>query len=166
MDKTQKANLLANMKKHPCHYNRETMYKYISSGVLTYDDLVANNQILHDAAFERICRNPGLYDNQIKLGVSSLEEISSKGGSLDILLFGVPEVGRRTMLAGLVNSGRGIGLSFDCRGACGSYLLYLWNTIRTCNLPDSSNTPYIQLIEASFRKGKGQTFPISLIDVW
>lgn len=165
MDKTEKANLLANMKKHPCHYNRETMYKYISSGVLTYDDIVVNNQILCDVAFERIRRNPSLYDNQIKLDVSSLEEISSKEGNLDILLFGIPGVGRRTMLAGLVNSGREFDLSFGCRGACGSYLLDLRDIIHTRSFPDSSNTPYIQLIEASFRNDRGQTSPISLIEM-
>lgn len=165
MDKTQKTNLLADMKKHPCNYSRETMYEYISSGVLTYDDIVVNNKILNDVAFKRICENPNLYNEQIKLGVSNKEEISSKEGCLDILLFGIPGVGRRTMLAGLLNSKTEFDLSFNFRGTCSSYILDLLNSINTCSLPDSSNTPYIQLIEASFRNGRGQTSPISLIEM-
>lgn len=71
------------------------------------------------------------------------------------------------MLAGLVNSERvfDLYLSFNYRGTCGSYLRYLRHTIDTCSFPDSSNTQYIQLIEASFRNVRGQTFPISLIEM-
>lgn len=167
MDEIQKVNLLTDMKRNPCHYSRETMYEYISSGEFDYNDLVVNGLVLSDYAFSWILRYPNLCEEQKKLDVSNAEYLSSKEGNLDILLFGIPGVGRRTMLAGLVNSGIAfnLGLSLECRGACDSYLVDLCNTIKTGRLPDSTNTPYIQIIEASFSNERGQKSPFSLIEM-
>ena len=102
MDEIQKANLLADMKKYPCQYSREIMYEYISSGELTINDLVYDGNILTDSAYNHILRFPKLRDEQRPLPVVRSSTPYSEEGNLDVLLWGVPGVGSKMFLSGLL----------------------------------------------------------------
>lgn len=165
MDKTQKATLLADMKNHPSHYDREAMYEYIVSRELTQKDLVVDENILTDKAFEHIIKYPSLSDEQRPLALTHSYNPYSKDGNLDILLFGSPGVGKRMFLSRLLSLHGKLGFCINCGHEGVEYAIELRNYSRACFIPPSCVDSFIQVIEASFRNDRGQQLPISLIEM-
>ena len=93
-----KDELLLDMKKNPSHYKREDMYSYILNGVLSFEDLVTNTNILDDRAFHHILKYPSRMDEERCLPVSNFDNPTSPDGNVDILPFGLPGSGGKTCL--------------------------------------------------------------------
>lgn len=165
MDDIQKANLLADMKRNPCHYSREIMYEYISSGELTYNDLVSDGTILSDRAYTHILQYPRLSDEQKPLPISWSSTPYSKDGNLDVLLCGAPGVGKRMFLSGLLSLSGQLGFWVNHRQQSGEYAMELQNYSRSSFIPSSSDEPFTKVIEATFRNDREQESPISLIEM-
>ena len=84
-----KGKLLNEMRQYPFRFNRENMYQYISTNVLTMEDLVDNSNILTDRGYSHIKQYPTLHSEQRDLPISKLENPTSEEGNTDIYFFGV-----------------------------------------------------------------------------
>ena len=147
-----KQELLSDLQtKSPFCYNREDMYSYISSGVLTYEDLVTNTNILDDRAYHHIRKYPHLMDEMCCMPVSKLENPESPCGNVDVYPFGVSGSGGKTsLLASFMALFDNKDFSLlNCSGT--EYARYLSNYMFTGTLPPATNYSYIQVIETSLK---------------
>ena len=165
MDEIQKANLLADMKKYPCQYSREIMYEYISSGELTINDLVYDGNILTDSAYIHILRFPKLRDEQRPLPVVRSSTPYSEEGNLDVLLWGVPGVGRKMFLSGLLSLTGQLGFRFEPRVKSGAYACELCNYSRFSFVPPRFMESYIQVIDAQLNNESQDIARISFVEM-
>lgn len=145
-----KQKLLSDLKtKAPFYYSRECMYSYISSGVLTFDDLVTNSNILSEEGFRHIKIYPSRRYETPPLCALLVEK--SVIGNTDILPFGVPGSGGKTsLLAALMTLFD--NKTFVLHESYGAeYARYLSEImLRNC-LPPATNQCYIQVINTSLR---------------
>lgn len=159
-----KQNLLYDMKnKSSFCYNREDMYSYISSGVLTYEDLVTTTDILDDRAYYHIIKFPRQNDEQRCLPVSKLEDPESPCGNVDVYPFGVCGSGGKTCLLASIMAlfdNKDFSLH-NCLGT--EYARHLSNYMLTSTLPPATDQSYIQVIETSL-KGTKDWYNISFVE--
>lgn len=162
-----KGDLLSDIARYPFRYGRKKMYEYISTGVLTYDDLVTRTHILSDKGFDHIKRYPTLASEQRELPVSTLENPTSEAGNTDIIFFGTPGSGKTCVLAGLMALEGQLGFSFDPRGAGGGgfYAMDLKNYARRSMLPPKTYQDYIQVIDGEIRDEKNILRKLSFIEM-
>lgn len=161
MDEIQKAKLLADMKKYPCHYSREDMYTYIDCGILTYEDLVLNSNILDEKGFRHIIEYPHLVDEMEQTPICPLKVEMPTPGNIDILPFGTSGSGGKTsLLAALMTLFD--NKSFVLNESSGAvYARYLSRHMFANCLPPATCVSYIQVINTSLRGNKvwhGVTF--------
>lgn len=162
-----KGDLLTDIKRSPFNYHRETMYNYISTKTLTYDDLVSKSYILTDKGYNHIVRYPRLEDEQRKLPMSSLNNPQSPEGNTDIYFFGVPGSGKTCVLAGLMSLSGRLGFDFDPRGAGGGgpYAVELQNYARSSMLPPKTDDFFIQVIDCQIDDEENNSHNISIIEM-
>lgn len=164
---SMKGNLLSDMKRYPFKYGREEMYEYISSNVLTMEDLVDKSNALTDRAYGHIKKYPQLADEQRALPYSRLENPHSEEGNTDFYFFGVPGSGKTCVLAGLMSLTGQLGFRFDPKGpgGGGNYAIELRNYARASMLPPATDQSYIQVIDAQINDESGHLHKISLIEM-
>lgn len=164
---SMKEDLLTDMKRFPFKYNRDDMYKYISTNALTLKDLVDDSCVLTDRGYSHIKRYPTLRAEQRTLPVSRLENPVSESGNTDIYFFGVSGSGKTCVLAGLLSLQGRLGFRFDPKGpgGGGSYAQELRHYARTSMLPPATDQNYIQVIDAQINDEGGNLHKISLIEM-
>lgn len=149
---TLKQKLLSDLKtKYPFYYPREEMYSYISSGVLTFDDLVTNSNILSEDGYRHIKIYPHMFDESAALPAYLLEGNKAVNGNTDILPFGMSGSGGKTcLLAALMTLfDNKTFMLHESYGAV--YARYLSEIMfRNC-LPPATVQSYIQVINTSLR---------------
>lgn len=162
-----KGDLLTDIKRFPFNYHRETMYEYISTKTLSYDDLVTKSYILTDKGYNHILRYPQLSDEQRQLPMSSLNNPQSQEGNTDIFFFGVPGSGKTCVLAGLMSLSGRLGFDFDPRGAGGGgpYAVELQNYARSSMLPPKTDDFFIQVIDCQIDDEEKNSHNISIIEM-
>lgn len=165
--KDMKGNLLSDMKRFPFKYHRDEMYAYISSNVLTMEDLVDNSGVLTDRGYSHIKRYPTLKSEQRSLPVSKLENPHSEEGNTDIYFFGVSGSGKTCVLSGLMSLTGQLGFRFDPKGpgGGGNYAIELRNYARTSMLPPATDQQYIQVIDGQINDGDGNIHKIAFIEM-
>ena len=162
-----KGDLLTDMKCYPFKYSRDMMYEYISTGILTMEELVDASHILTDRAYSHIRRYPTLAAEQRLLPVSILENPHSEEGNTDFYFWGVSSSGKTCVLAGLMSLTGRLGFSFDPKGpgGGGNYAMDLRNYARTSMLPPATEQTYIQVIDGEIDDEDGCLRKISLIEM-
>lgn len=162
-----KGDLLTDMKLFPFKYSREKMYEYISTGALTWNDLVETSHVLTDKAFSHIREYPTLKHEQRPLPLSRLDNPQSEDGNTDVFFFGVPGSGKSCVLAGLMAQTGNLGFSFDPRGngGGGNYAIELRNYARRSMLPPKTDDLYIQVIDAEINDEENRLHQLSLIEM-
>lgn len=165
-----KGDLLTDIKRFPFHYNRDTMYEYISSRTLSYDDLVTNSYILTDKGYNHILRFPTLKHEQrtdLQNLMSSLSNPHSAEGNTDVYFFGIPGSGKTCVLAGLLSLSGRLGFDFDPRGEGGGgrYAVELQNYARSSMLPPKTDDFFIQVIDCQIDDENRNTHNISIIEM-
>lgn len=162
-----KGNLLNDMMRYPFKYPRGEMYRYISSGSLTMQDLVDKSGVLTDRGYSHIKKYPTLNDEQRDLPVSRLENPHSESGNTDIFFFGVSGSGKTCVLSGLMSLTGQLGFSFDPvgPGGGGHYAMDLRNYARTSMLPPATDQHCIQVIDGQINDEKGNLHKISFIEM-
>ena len=93
--------LLNDLKNSPSIYGREKMFDIISNNRLSRKDLVENNSILTDRAYEHIKRFPSLKDEQKEMSLSFEE--TYRGNGTDVYFIGLPDTGKTSVIAGLMS---------------------------------------------------------------
>lgn len=162
-----KGDLLTDIKRYPFMYDRERMYKLISSKTLSYDDLVTKSYILTDKGYNHIVRYPRLVDEQRELNMSNLENPHSHEGNTDIFFFGIPGSGKTCVLAGLMSLSGQLGFDFDPRGEGGGgpYAVELRNYARKSMLPPKTKDTFIQVIDCQIDDEKHFSHNLSIIEM-
>ena len=162
-----KGKLLNEMRQYPFRFNRENMYQYISTNVLTMEDLVDNSNILTDRGYSHIKQYPTLHSEQRDLPISKLENPTSEEGNTDIYFFGVSGSGKTCVLAGLMSLTGQLGFRFDPKGpgGGGNYAMELRNYARKSMLPPATDQEYIQVIDAQINDENNLLRKISLIEM-
>lgn len=165
--KDMKGNLLSDMKRFPFKYKRNVMYAYISSNVLTMEDLVDNSGVLTDRGYSHIKRYPTLMSEQRDLPVSKLENPHSEEGNTDIYFFGVGGSGKTCVLSGLMSLTGQLGFRFDPKGpgGGGNYAMDLRNYARKSMLPPATDQQYIQVIDGQINDEDGNSHKIAFIEM-
>lgn len=165
--KDMKGNLLSDMKRFPFKYKRVDMYAYISSNVLTMEDLVDNSGVLTDRGYSHIKRYPTLQSEQRNLSVSKLENPHSEEGNTDIYFFGIAGSGKTCVLSGLMSLTGQLGFRFDPKGpgGGGNYAMDLRNYARKSMLPPSTDQQYIQVIDGQINDEDGNSHKIAFIEM-
>lgn len=165
--KDMKGNLLSDMKRFPFKYKRVDMYAYISSNVLTMEDLVDNSGVLTDRGYSHIKRYPTLQSEQRNLPVSKLENPHSEEGNTDIYFFGIAGSGKTCVLSGLMSLTGQLGFRFDPKGpgGGGNYAMDLRNYARKSMLPPSTDQQYIQVIDGQINDEDGNSHKIAFIEM-
>lgn len=158
-----KEELLVDLIKHPSYYTRENMYSYISNGVLTYDDLVANSNIIDEKGFRRIKAYPHLGDEMKQLPYGPLEVEMPISGNIDILPFGVSGSGGKTsLLAALMTLFNNVDFTLQ-ESYAANYARYLSDYMFRNALPPATDVNYIQVINTSLQ-GKKAFHGVSFVE--
>ncbi len=165
-----KGDLLTDIKRFPFNYHRDTMYEYISTKTLTYDDLVSKSYILTDKGYNHILRYPTLKHEQrtdLQNLMSNLSNPHSAEGNTDIYFFGIPGSGKTCVLAGLLSLSGRLGFDFDPRGEGGGgrYAVELQNYARSSMLPPKTDDFFIQVIDCLIDDEERNSHNISIIEM-
>ena len=162
-----KSDLLTDMKRFPFKYNREEMYRYISTNALTMRELVDESHVLTDRAYSHIKEYPTLKHEQRDLKLSENQTPQSEAGNTDIFFFGVPGSGKTCLLSGLMSLDGRLGFTFDPRGpgGAGGYAQELQNYARKSKLPAPTDKGVVQVIDAKIKDEEGSLRKISLIEM-
>lgn len=146
-----KEELLVDLIRRPSYYSREDMYSYISNGVLTYDDLVVNSNILKEEGFNHIIKYPHLRDESEQCPNCPLEVEMPISGNTDVLPFGTCGSGGKTsLLASLMTLFN--NKEFVLHESLGAvYARFLSRHMFANSLPPATCVSCIQVISTSLR---------------
>lgn len=158
-----KNELLFDMKRNPFRCSRGEMYSYISSGVLTFDELVTNTKILNERAYHQILRYPRIVDEQDLLPYSPREVEMPKPGNIDVYSFGVCGSGGKTSLLAAIMTlfDNKKFVLHESHGA--GYARYLSDYMFRNVLPPATDMSYIQVINTSLQ-GESVWYDVSFVE--
>lgn len=162
--RTLKIDLLKDLEKNPCKYSRDIVYDYISSGLLSYDELVVENHLLTDEAYNQILRYPTFSSQIDNLPESAFEKSISRTGNVDVILLGIPGSGGKTcLMASLMTLLK--QEDFVLRNGNGgeAYAKYLANIINNNFLPPKTDCCYVQVVETDLFVGN-YPYGVSIIE--
>jgi len=167
MNKTEKAQLLADIRNNPHNYSREAAYEYINRGVFSKEELVDIYRILTPSALNHILAYPKICNEQTPLPLSPLnidEQII--GGDVDVLFWGISGSGGKTFLLASLMTLVGRSKSFIYRhnsidkNIYGHYLSEYLND--NCILP-ATDQCYIQIVN-TLLKNNGTCDGVSFVE--
>lgn len=162
--RTLKIDLLKAMKDNPCDYSREYVYSFIDSGIFSYDELVVENHLLTDEAYNQILRYPTSSSQIDNLPYMAFEKPISRAGNVDVIFLGAPGSGGKTCLMAslmtLLNQ-----KDFVLRNGNGgeAYAKYLVNIINNDFLPPKTDSYYVQVVDTDLFIGN-HTHGVSFIE--
>lgn len=151
--RTLKIDLLKDMKDNPCKYFREDIYHFIDSGIFSYDELVVENHLLTEEAYNQILRYP-TFRSQEGLPPFPLCNPISRTGNVDILFLGVPGSGGKTsLMASLMSLINNEDFVLNENDGAALYAKYLSDCMNSNFLPSRTGYSDIYVVDTDLYDG-------------